>query len=168
MRQREGNTSSNNGLAILTEDIQFGGGCLGQYGINSNTSAAGFLKCMNRATNKKKNNFEVKNKNFMKQNENAVKQAEVNLNNLISDAKTKQKARAHSFVPVRKTPNTLKVQSTKGQDIQLAGPNLQNQVEVASDETKSNIESKHPEILIPFKDLAESRLAKIMKSNYGK
>lgn len=32
-------------IAILDAGISFGGGCLGQYGINSNTSAIGFLKC---------------------------------------------------------------------------------------------------------------------------
>lgn len=43
-----------NGLAIITEDISFGAGELGAYGINSNTSATGFMKCMNRVGKKKK------------------------------------------------------------------------------------------------------------------
>jgi hypothetical protein len=32
-------------MGIIDEGISFGGGNLGSYGINSNTSAAGFLKC---------------------------------------------------------------------------------------------------------------------------
>jgi len=35
-------------MAIIDEGISFGGGNLGYYGINSNTSAAGFLKCTMR------------------------------------------------------------------------------------------------------------------------
>jgi len=33
------------GFAIIDAGISFGGGQLGNYGINSNTSGAGFLKC---------------------------------------------------------------------------------------------------------------------------
>ena len=33
------------GLAIIDAGINFGGGILGKYGINSNTSGGGFLKC---------------------------------------------------------------------------------------------------------------------------
>jgi hypothetical protein len=47
MRTKEANIYSN-GLAIVSEDISLGGGQLGNYGINSNTSASGFLKCMDR------------------------------------------------------------------------------------------------------------------------
>ena len=36
------------GLAILDQGISFGGGQLPHYGINSNTSAIGFLKCIMR------------------------------------------------------------------------------------------------------------------------
>ena len=36
------------GLAILDQGISFGGGQLLHYGINSNTSAIGFLKCIMR------------------------------------------------------------------------------------------------------------------------
>lgn len=34
------------GLAIIDAGLNFGGGILGRYGINSNTSGGGFLKCM--------------------------------------------------------------------------------------------------------------------------
>jgi hypothetical protein len=33
-------------LAIIDEGLSFGGGALVNYGINSNTSAFGFLKCI--------------------------------------------------------------------------------------------------------------------------
>jgi len=33
-------------FAIIDEGISFGGGALVSYGINSNTSAFGFLKCI--------------------------------------------------------------------------------------------------------------------------
>jgi len=33
------------GIAIIDQGVTFGGGVLGNYGINSNTSAGGFLKC---------------------------------------------------------------------------------------------------------------------------
>jgi hypothetical protein len=33
------------GVAILESGLNFGGGLLSQYGINSNTSGGGFLKC---------------------------------------------------------------------------------------------------------------------------
>lgn len=33
------------GIAIVDAGINFGGGILGKYGINSNTSGGGFLKC---------------------------------------------------------------------------------------------------------------------------
>lgn len=37
--------NSGDGIAILEEGLSFGGGDLQYYGINSNTSANGFLKC---------------------------------------------------------------------------------------------------------------------------
>ena len=37
-------------IAIIDEGLAFGGGNLGQYGVNSNTSAHGFLKCTSRKT----------------------------------------------------------------------------------------------------------------------
>lgn len=40
-----------NGLAILECGTSFGGGNLGKYGINSNTSANSFLKCILRKFN---------------------------------------------------------------------------------------------------------------------
>lgn len=33
------------GIAIIDAGLNFGGGILGRYGINSNTSGQGFLKC---------------------------------------------------------------------------------------------------------------------------
>ncbi len=33
------------GIAIVDAGLNFGGGILGKYGINSNTSGGGFLKC---------------------------------------------------------------------------------------------------------------------------
>jgi hypothetical protein len=35
-------------IAIIDEGMSFGGGNLGSYGINSNTSAFGFFKCTYR------------------------------------------------------------------------------------------------------------------------
>jgi hypothetical protein len=43
-------------LAIIDEGICFGGGNLCFYGINSNTSAGGFLKCSNRKIKIKEKN----------------------------------------------------------------------------------------------------------------
>ena len=37
--------SSGDGLAILEQGLAFGGGDLVNFGINSNTSARGFIKC---------------------------------------------------------------------------------------------------------------------------
>ena len=37
--------NSGDGIAIIEEGLSFGGGDLQHYGINSNTSANGFLKC---------------------------------------------------------------------------------------------------------------------------
>ena len=34
------------GMAIVDQGLSFGGGCLQQFGINSNTSANSFLKCL--------------------------------------------------------------------------------------------------------------------------
>jgi hypothetical protein len=34
------------GIAVIDAGLNFGGGILGRYGINSNTSGGGFLKCM--------------------------------------------------------------------------------------------------------------------------
>ena len=34
------------GIAILEKGLSFGGGSLQNYGLNSNTSANGFLKCL--------------------------------------------------------------------------------------------------------------------------
>ena len=42
------------GLAIIDAGINFGGGILGRYGINSNTSGGGFLKCTYKKTKKDK------------------------------------------------------------------------------------------------------------------
>jgi hypothetical protein len=40
-------------LAIIDEGISFGGGQLQNYGINSNTSAGGFLKAISKQVKKK-------------------------------------------------------------------------------------------------------------------
>jgi len=37
--------TSGDSIAILEQGLCFGGGDLGDYGINSNTSANGFIKC---------------------------------------------------------------------------------------------------------------------------
>lgn len=34
------------GIAIIDKGLAFGGGCLQNFGINSNTSANGFIKCL--------------------------------------------------------------------------------------------------------------------------
>ena len=34
------------GLAIIEQGLNFGGGCLQNFGLNSNTSANGFIKCL--------------------------------------------------------------------------------------------------------------------------
>jgi hypothetical protein len=49
------------GLAIIDAGINFGGGILGRYGINSNTSGGGFLKCTYKKTKKDKNAGEKNN-----------------------------------------------------------------------------------------------------------
>lgn len=54
IRSRENGNFNNNGLAIIDEGVSLGGGQLGNYGINSNTSAIGFLKCIKRQVAKKK------------------------------------------------------------------------------------------------------------------
>jgi len=40
--------TTSDGIVVLEQGLNFGGGDLGQYGINSNTSANGFLKCIYR------------------------------------------------------------------------------------------------------------------------
>jgi hypothetical protein len=64
--------STGDGIAILEQGLCFGGGDLGDYGINSNTSANGFIKCTYKKreiqtdspsptkTNKKQNSSEKK------------------------------------------------------------------------------------------------------------
>lgn len=37
---------SGDGIAILEEGLSFGAGALGKFGLNSNTSANGFIKCL--------------------------------------------------------------------------------------------------------------------------
>ncbi len=39
-------------MAIVDAGLNFGGGLLGRYGINSNTSGGGFLKCTYKKTKK--------------------------------------------------------------------------------------------------------------------
>jgi len=34
------------GIAILESGLSFGGGCLQNFGLNSNTSSNGFIKCL--------------------------------------------------------------------------------------------------------------------------
>jgi len=41
-----------NGIAILESGLSFGGGCLQNFGLNSNTSANGFIKCLYRKVKK--------------------------------------------------------------------------------------------------------------------
>ena len=36
------------GIAIVEAGLSLGGGCLSHFGINSNTSANGFVKCLYR------------------------------------------------------------------------------------------------------------------------
>ena len=38
--------STGNGIAILEQGLALGGGALQNFGINSNTSANGFIKCL--------------------------------------------------------------------------------------------------------------------------
>jgi hypothetical protein len=45
---RHGQLFQGDSIAIIDEGLSFGGGNLGSYGINSNTSAHGFLKCTSR------------------------------------------------------------------------------------------------------------------------
>ncbi len=45
-------------MAIVDAGINFGGGILGRYGINSNTSGGGFLKCTYKKTKKDKEKHE--------------------------------------------------------------------------------------------------------------
>lgn len=40
--------SSGDGIAILEQGLTFGGGDLVNFGINSNTSASGFIKCCHK------------------------------------------------------------------------------------------------------------------------
>jgi len=47
-KQKFGELIQEDGLAIIDSGISFGGGMLANYGINSNTSANSFLKCMFR------------------------------------------------------------------------------------------------------------------------
>lgn len=42
---------NDDGMAIIDSGMSFGGGKLGDYGINSNTSANSFLKCILRKFN---------------------------------------------------------------------------------------------------------------------
>ena len=52
VRSKDNGNSNNNGLAIIDEGLSLGGGQLCNYGINSNTSAGGFLKCLSRLVKK--------------------------------------------------------------------------------------------------------------------
>jgi len=56
VRSKDTGFGNNNGLAVISDDICIGGGNLGFYGINSNTSAAGFLKCLYALQKKQKKN----------------------------------------------------------------------------------------------------------------
>ena len=47
-QQRFGELIQDDGVAILDNGISFGGGMLCEYGINSNTSANSFIKCIFR------------------------------------------------------------------------------------------------------------------------
>ena len=46
--------TTGDGIAILESGLSFGGGDLGEYGINSNTSANGFIKCTYKKVEKPK------------------------------------------------------------------------------------------------------------------
>jgi len=50
------------GIAIIEKGLNFGGGLLYKYGINSNTSGGGFLKCTFKKS-KEKYDKEQKNRN---------------------------------------------------------------------------------------------------------
>lgn len=52
---RHGELLNGDSIAIIDEGISFGGGALINYGINSNTSAFGFLKCTLKRQKKYKN-----------------------------------------------------------------------------------------------------------------
>ena len=56
------------GIAIVDAGLNFGGGILGKYGINSNTSGGGFLKCTHKKTKKKEHH------SSLAANENEVKE----------------------------------------------------------------------------------------------
>lgn len=38
--------TTGDGIAILDQGLSFGGGALQNFGVNSNTSANGFIKCL--------------------------------------------------------------------------------------------------------------------------
>ena len=54
--QRFGEILQDDGVAILDNGISLGGGMLCNYGINSNTSANSFLKCIFRRVKEKNHN----------------------------------------------------------------------------------------------------------------
>eukprot|EP00347_Sterkiella_histriomuscorum_P009643 403340423 len=58
------------GIAVVESGLAFGGGCLQNFGINSNTSANGFLKCLYR---KKPEQNQQQNGNVNANNKNGVK-----------------------------------------------------------------------------------------------
>lgn len=98
-----------NGIAIVSEEISFGSGVLGDYGINSNTSSSGFLKCITRLGQKKKQQkkFEPAIKPLHVLKDAKLNQAISNINQVINEAQTKLKSRGSGvtgIAAVRKVP----------------------------------------------------------------
>lgn len=73
-QQRFSELIQDDGVAILDDGTAFGGGMLCNYGINSNTSANSFLKCIFR---KQKD----RDKGFLTQNHQSAAKAGVDLKN---------------------------------------------------------------------------------------
>lgn len=163
IRSKDEGYGNNNGLAILEEGVSFGGGLLGSYGINSNTSAQGFLKCMQRPSKKPKQ----KGKSAVAHPQHAGLHigSPQHMNIIYRDVSQNQREKIeklHKNFVGGKCPNTQKVQSLKGSSFKAKTQDKSKKVE--------SIPAVYhePEILSAFKDLSMSRIVKVLTENFGK
>jgi hypothetical protein len=103
------NVMSNLNILIIEKSDSFGSGCLGKYGINSNTSAEGFVRIISKGSDEESNGSEAKqtlspNKHKLKntekineknnENKNSVNEAGSNnnpLSNVLNNSKINKK-----------------------------------------------------------------------------
>eukprot|EP00347_Sterkiella_histriomuscorum_P013633 403363974 len=177
------------GVAIIDSGLNFGGGLLSRYGINSNTSGGGFLKCTYKKIQQKdglttqgapyaqkgqldkKGNKNIKTKTLpkkKKQQEENINRQQVNPTNTVEKRKTLSNLQNQQCIQQQNMSNMNPTAAST-----MRGPALENALQTGNPYVQSLMQTTKPqkkdevEILPPYRDLYNSHIGKVLKE-FGK